>query len=131
MADPKKRPLFLEYAEISFALQSKDIGIDTQEEAESANETHNRTNKSPERGGPAIDSISDEATTRPLRDRVLAWLTAAREDVEAAICDNDSQMILRGKMNHIHMVAYIATCGLVLHGEHRAYEKTKISNPLI
>ncbi|GBP63619.1 Endophilin-A [Eumeta japonica] len=46
-------------------------------------------------------------------------LIAALKDAETAIYDNDFQRILRGKMKIIHMVVYIATCGLVaLNEEH-------------
>ncbi|GBP90638.1 hypothetical protein EVAR_90390_1 [Eumeta japonica] len=48
-----------------------------------------------------------------------ARLMAALENAEAAIYDDDSQTILRGKMSIIHMAAYSAINGLVALDEER------------
>ncbi|GBP53709.1 hypothetical protein EVAR_39863_1 [Eumeta japonica] len=48
------------------------------------------------------------------QDKSVARLATALEKTEAAVCNNDSQTILRGKINIIiHMAAYNATNGLV------------------
>ncbi|GBP69959.1 hypothetical protein EVAR_85727_1 [Eumeta japonica] len=46
-------------------------------------------------------------------DESEARLTAALEDAEAAIYENDSQTIVKGKMSTIHMAAYSATSDLM------------------
>ncbi|GBP22828.1 hypothetical protein EVAR_17182_1 [Eumeta japonica] len=55
-----------------------------------------------------------EGILRSCRDKSEAQLTAALVNTETAICDNNSQTILRGKMSIIHMTAYSTTNGLVV-----------------
>ncbi|GBP82343.1 hypothetical protein EVAR_90978_1 [Eumeta japonica] len=73
-----------------------------------------------------------ERILRVNQDKFETRLTAALENAETAINDNDSQTTLRGKNSIIHMAAYSETNGLVALEEEQTdhTERPKYITPL-